>query len=67
MHHRRIEEADQISKRIGIEIVKSNSVRLKTVDHKNSSKDLWAAVKKLTNKEHGEVIAENVDVSIHSQ
>ena len=64
MHRGRIEEADQISKRIGIEIVKSNSVCLKAVDNKNSSKDLWAAVKRLTNREHGEVIAENVDASI---
>ena len=37
---------------------------MKTVNHKTSPKDLWAAVKKLTNKEHGEVIADNVDATI---
>ena len=64
MHKGRIEEANQLAKRIGIEISKANAIRLRTLDSRGGSKELWAAVKKIKNKGQNEIIADKVDATV---
>ena len=46
MHKGRLEEANQLAKRIGMEITKANAIRLRTLDSRRGSKEFWAAVSK---------------------
>ena len=64
MRHRRIEEANQLASRIGLDIAKRNSTRLKHINSKTASKDMWRAVQKLTNRDHAEVIPPGVDAEV---
>ena len=39
-------------------------IRLRTLDSRSGSKDLWAAVKRIKNKGQNEIIADNVDATV---
>ena len=64
MHNGRIEEANQLAKRIGMEITKANAIRLRTLDSRGCSKEFWAAVSRIKNKGQNETIADKVDAMV---
>jgi len=44
----RIEEADALAERIGTDITKQNSTRLRHINPRTSARDMWAAVRQVT-------------------
>ena len=49
----RIEEAE-LAERIGTDITKHNSTRLRHIDPRTSARDMWAAVRQVTGKNHND-------------
>ena len=69
MRQWRLEEANQLAKRIGSDIARSNS-KLQNLTKSNSksdsitNKDLWSAVRKLTNRSKEDPIALGIDAEM---
>ena len=51
----RVEKADALSKRIGLEIAKNNSTMAKSLGSNTTTRELWSAVRKLRNRSNNEV------------
>ena len=64
MRHGRVEEANQLAIRIGHDIAKRNSTRLKHLNSKTASKDMWGAVRQLTNRDHAVCIPDGVNAEV---
>jgi hypothetical protein len=67
MRRGRVEEANQLAMRIGHDIAKRNSTQLKHVDSRTASKDMWGAVRRLTNRDHAVQIPPGVDADVLNQ
>ena len=50
----RIKEADALAERIGTDITKQNSTRLRHINPRTSARDMWAAVRQVTGKSHND-------------
>ena len=60
----RIEEADALAERIGADITKQNSTRLRHINPKTSSRDMWAAVRQVTGKrQNGHVTVDGISAT----
>jgi hypothetical protein len=56
----RVEEAGALAKRIGADIIKKNSVRLRQIDGRVNSKEMWEKVQQLSNRCRREVVSADV-------